>query len=90
MARGGGARACQFPKRNERYGEAWRAHAPGLEDAPFPLRRQSNAGCGAGRFGLLAREDPLAAHGPASPFRAVAPMLEAGPRLPGPGSMTAR
>ena len=81
MARGGGSRAWQFLKRNAHYGEAWRAHAPapGLEDAPFPVRRQAQAGRGAGRFGLLAWEDPVADGGPASPFWAVAPMLEAWP-----------
>ena len=88
MARGGGSRAWQFLKRNAHYGEAWRAHAPapGLEDAPFPVRRQAQAGRGAGRFGLLAWEDPFADGGPASPFWAVAPMLEAWPApAKGPG-----
>ena len=45
-AAGGGARAWQFPKRNDRWG-------------------------------LLAWEDPLAKDGPAAPFWADAPMLEA-------------
>ena len=71
VARGGGARAWQFLRRNEGYREAYGAgaeEAPVLEDAPFALRRQTEAERRLGRFGLLGLEDPFAAHGPASPF----------------------
>ena len=89
MATGGGARAWQFLMRNADYREAWRAlagPAPATEDASFPVRRQPGNAREAARFGLLAFEDPLAARGPASPFWAVAPMLEAWPaRAEGPG-----
>ena len=46
MAEGGGARAWQFLKRNDAYGEArWSLAdgAPEHEDALFPIRRQSAA-----------------------------------------------
>ena len=63
MATGGGARAWQFPKRNDAYGEARLSladGAPGDEDAPFPIRRQTEADLEAGPWGLLGWEDPLA------------------------------
>ena len=46
MARGGGARAWQFLKRNPGYGTAWRARPPAAksEDAPFPIWRRCEAG----------------------------------------------
>ena len=68
--RGAGGRRCRAQHHLRCDGGA---HRLGEDGGP----------CGAGRFGLLAREDPLAAHGPASPFRAVAPMLEAGAALAG-------
>ena len=76
---GGGARAWQFLKRNDVYREARLSladGAPGHEDAPFPIRRQSAADRKAARWGLLAWEDPFARAGPASPFWPVAPMIE--------------
>ena len=89
MATGGGARAWQFLKRNDAYGEArlsLGAGAPGDEDAPFPIRRQSAADREAAGFGLLAWEDPFAPAGPPSPFWSVAPMIEAAPApAEGPG-----
>ena len=63
MSTGGGARAWQFPKRNDAYGEARLSladGAPGDEDAPFPIRRQTEADLEAGPWGLLGWEDPLA------------------------------
>ena len=81
-ARGGGARAWQFLKRNPEFQDAWAARPdelPVFEDAPFPLRRQTEPERGLGRFGLHGWEDPLAADGPASPFWAVAPMLDVVP-----------
>ena len=87
MATGGGARAWEFLKRNAEYSAAWLGLAPAPdahEDAPFPIRRQAQADRALARFGLLAREDPFAALGPASPFWEVAPMLEAWP-ADGPG-----
>ena len=80
MARGGGARTWEFLKRNPEYAAAWRRLAPvpnAPEDAPFPIRRQSEADRAAGRWGLLAWEDPFAPTGPCTPFWAVAPMMEA-------------
>lgn len=77
-ARGGGARAWRFLKRNGAYREAYAnrpAEMAAHEAAPFPLRRQSHVERALGRFGLHAFEDPLAEGGPVSPFWAVAPML---------------
>ncbi len=57
MATGGGARAWQFLKRNDHYGEACRAltdPAAAFLDAPFPIRRQTEADLEAGPWGLLA------------------------------------
>ena len=48
------------------------------EPAPFPLRTRTEADRG-WRWGLLAWEDPDGEAGPASPFWADAPMLEAAP-----------
>ena len=74
-----GARAWQFLKRNPTYVEAWQnAGPPGAnEPAPFPLRAQSEADCGAEDWGLLAWEEPMAEGGPSSPFWAEAPTLDA-------------
>ena len=89
MATGGGARAWEFLKRNPEYAAAWPglAAAPcAVEEAPFPIRRRGRADRAAGRWGLLAAEDPFAAGGLASPFWAVAPMIEAWPApADGPG-----
>ena len=71
VARGGGARGWQFLRRNPEFYEVWEACArerPVYEDAPFPIRRQSDAERGIGRFGLFGLEDPFAVDGPASPF----------------------
>ena len=88
MARGGGARAWQFLKRNDPYAQAHRAlsgPAAAVLDAPVPIRRQSRADLEAPRWGLLGWEDPFAANGPVSAFWAVALMFEVapahGPRL---------
>ena len=48
-----------------------------FESAPFPVRIQSKADRQALAWGLLAWEDPDRTNGPASPFWAEAPMLEA-------------
>ena len=82
VARGGGARGWQFLRRNPEFHEVWEACArerPVYEDAPFPIRRQSDAERGIGRFGLFGVEDPFAVDGPASPFWSVAAMLEVEP-----------
>ena len=82
MATGGGARAWQFLKRNDDYAEACLAltdPAAAYLDAPFPIRRRSEANLEAGPWGVLAWENPLAADGPCSPFWAVAPMIEVAP-----------
>ena len=82
MAGSGGARAWQFLRRNPVYREAFEAfsgEAVAFEDAPFPLRRRVRAERAAARFGLLGFEDPFAEAGPASPFWAVAPTIEAAP-----------
>ena len=71
MATGGGARAWLFFRRNDEYGALWRTlagAAAAFEDAPFPIRGQAQADLAVARFGLLAREDPFAVHGPVSPF----------------------
>ena len=59
---------------------------PVFEDAPFPLRRQSEPDCGLARFGLRGFEDSFNADGPLPPFWSVAPMLDVEPaRAGGPG-----
>ena len=54
------------------------------EPAPFQLRAQTAADREAAAWGLLAWEDPHDEAGPASPFWADAPMLEASPSLQAP------
>ena len=72
------ARAWEYLRRNPAYIEAWRTAQPAAEEpAPFPLRAQTAADREAAAWGLLAWEDPD--DGPASPFWADAPMLEAVP-----------
>ena len=64
MATGGGARGWQFLKRNDHYAEACRAltgPAAAFMDAPFPIRRQSGADLEAGPWGLLGKDDLIAA-----------------------------
>lgn len=80
MATDGGPRAWAFLRRNPAYrAECRRAFAgPVLEAAPFRVRVQSRTDRRAWAWGLLAWEDPDAADGPASPFWADAPMLQAG------------
>ena len=89
MATGGGGRGWLFLKRNDGYAQArppFAGGAPAFLDAPFPLRRQTEADLEAGPWGLLAWEDPFAAPGPCSPFWSVAPMIEAAPApADGPG-----
>ena len=76
-----GARAWKYLRRNPAYIEARRmAVRPAPEEsAPFPLRVRTAADRGAAAWGLLAWEDPDGGTGPASPFWADAPMLEAVP-----------
>ena len=81
-----GSRAWEYLRRNPDYIEAWRRHScrrtasPAPEEpAPFPLRSQTAADREAAAWGLLAWEDPEGKAGPASPFWADAPMLEAVP-----------
>ena len=77
-----GATAWRFLKRNPDYVEEWQESADGPqvpEDGPFPIRTQTAADSGAAAWGLLAWEDPSEETGPASPFWAEAPMLEAMP-----------
>ena len=67
MAESGGVRAWKFFKRNPELHEAWEACAQErrvFEDAPFPIRRQTDAERGVGRFGLFAVEDPFVDDGP--------------------------
>ena len=74
MVTGGGGRGWLFLKRNDGYAEArppFAGGAPSFLDAPFPLRRQTEADLEAARWGLFAWEDPFAAPGPCSPFRSV-------------------
>ena len=57
MVTGGGGRGWLFLKRNDGYAEArppFAGGAPSLRDAPFPLRRQTEADLDAARWGLLA------------------------------------
>ena len=76
-----GTRAWEYLRRNPAYIEAWRTAAePAAEEpAPFPLRVQAAADREAAAWGLLAWENPDVEAGPASPFWAGAPMLEAVP-----------
>ena len=75
------ARSWKYLRRNPAYIEALGVTAqPAPEEpAPFPLRVQTAADREAGAWGLLAWEDPDDETGPASPFWADAPMLEAVP-----------
>ncbi len=78
MSNTGGKRAWEFLRRNPGYIEAEsRAPQAAAEPAPFPMRVQTGADPEAAAWGLLAWEDPLVEDGPASPFWAGAPMLEA-------------
>ena len=57
MAEGGGGPAWLFLRRNDLYAEArlpFAGGAPSFLDAPFPLRRQTEADLEAGLWGLLA------------------------------------
>ena len=75
---GAGADVWPFLRCARDYREAWREHAgpPEYEDAPFPVRIQSEADLEAVRsWRMLAWEDPFDEDGPASPFWADAPML---------------
>ena len=76
-----GTRSWKYLRRNPDYKEARRMTAePAPEEpAPFPLRVQTAADREAAAWGLLAWEDPDDEAGPASPFWADAPMLEAVP-----------
>ena len=78
MSNTGGKRAWAFLRRNPGYIEA-ESGAPqaAAEPAPFPMRVQTGADLEAAAWGLLAWEDPLVEGGPASPFWAEAPVLEA-------------
>ena len=72
------ARAWRQRRADPDYVADWRAHAgpPVEEAAPFPLRRQTAADLEAGRWKLLAWQDPrLPAR--STPFRADVPMIEA-------------
>ncbi|MCY4408273.1 MAG: hypothetical protein OXC15_18035 [Rhodospirillaceae bacterium] len=83
-------RAWLFLKRNPGYiGDREKAGAaPAPEEAaPFPIRARTEADRGAAAWGLLAWEDPFDERGPASPFWADAPMLEAAPE-PGAPAVT--
>ena len=75
------AKYWQYLRRNPDYIEARLGTAkPAPEEpAPFPLRAQTAADREAAAWGLLAWEDPDDETGPASPFWADAPMLEAVP-----------
>ena len=80
MATDGGPRAWAFLRRNPAYRAEYRRALAGpvLEAAPFRVRVQSAVDGRARAWGLLAWEDPDGADGPASPFWADAPMLQAG------------
>lgn len=81
MSRTEATRAWQYLRRNPAYIEARRTMAePAAEEpAPFPLRARTAADREAAAWGLLVWEDPDGEAGPASPFWADAPMLEAVP-----------
>lgn len=78
MGAGDGALAWEYLGRNPEYRTVWAAQsvAPAFETGPFPIRIQNEADLAAGRFALLALEDPDRADGMRSPFWAEAPMLE--------------
>ena len=72
--------AWRFLRRNPDYVEAWRAVAVNLPSQPggnLRMRAQTDEDLEAAAWGLLAWEDPLDEDGPASPFWAEAPMLDA-------------
>ena len=73
--------AEEYGDARRRYGAAGAAHL--LEPGPFPIRIQTEAALEAGRFELLAWENPWKADGPASPFRRRNGMVEG---LPEPGA----
>ncbi len=78
---GDGVLAWMALRRVEAYEDAWRRYgADGkallLEPGPFRIRLQTKADLEAGRFELLAWEDPRKADGPASPFWRQDGMLE--------------
>ena len=79
MATDGGPRAWAFLRHNPLYRAQWHEAfvEPDFEAAPFPVRIQSQADRQALVWGLLAWEDPCARGGPASPFWAEAPRLDA-------------
>ena len=76
-----GTRYWEYLRRNPAYIEARRmtAEPAPVEPGPFPLRVQTAADREAAAWGLLAWEDPDDERGPAWPFWADAPMLEAVP-----------
>ena len=80
MAEGGAARGWQFLRRNDLYEEAGLSlggGAPSFLDAPFPIRRQTEADLEAGPWGLLAI---TRLGGPARGARAVLAVLGRSPR----------
>ena len=81
MESGDGVLAWEALRRVEDYEDAWRRHgadgsAHALEPGPFRIRIQTQADLEAGRFELLAWEDPRKADGPVSPFWRQDGMLE--------------
>ncbi|MYI70268.1 MAG: hypothetical protein F4103_16535 [Boseongicola sp. SB0673_bin_14] len=73
--------AWRILRRTGEYREAWDRfaadHAPAPDEpGPFRIRVQARADLDAGRFGLLAWEDPRREDGPASPFWRQDGMLE--------------
>ena len=79
VAAAGIVRAWPFLKPDPEYAAAFREMAapPVFEDAPFPIRIQTEADLAAAEpWGLLAWQDPLAEPGPAWLFWIDAPMLE--------------
>lgn len=79
MATDDGPRAWAFLRRNPVYREEWRKlfERPVFEAAPFPVRVQSESDGQALAWGMLAWENPDVTDGPASPFWAETPMVEA-------------
>ena len=82
------SRAWEYLRRNPTYIEAeGKTAQPAAEEpAPFPLRVQTVADREAAAWGLLAWEDPDGEAGPASPFWADVPTLEAVPSPEAPRS----